>query len=231
MIQCVRRAELTFNDLVQNTVWSHFRVISRRFWRGLRFVLLVGLCTKRRPWWNSLITANLVAPCFCFDRELCSSLFQVISSDFKTILTGSSFCTFGGVMYKTKTLVKFVNNCKSWCSLFLLRSRIMFEPFLSDFKTILTGSSFLGLRSSVFVLYSPGNFCAVFVYQVAISNDQLVFTFTRGWFLCFVKRIKDMHTSILEGIEKNLQMKRNIRSAILFFHAVMPFEGLHTVFH
>ena len=33
----------------------------------------------------------------------------------------------------------------------------MFEPFLSDFKTILTGSSFLGLRSSVFVLYSPHN--------------------------------------------------------------------------
>ena len=54
-------------------------------------------------------------------------------------------------MYKTKTLVKFVDNC----SLFLLRSKIMFEPFLSDFKTILTGSSFLGLRSSVFVLYSP----------------------------------------------------------------------------
>ena len=37
----------------------------------------------------------------------------MISSDFKTILTGSSFCTFGGVMYKTKTLVKFVDNCKS----------------------------------------------------------------------------------------------------------------------
>ena len=33
----------------------------------------------------------------------------MISSDFKTILKGSSFCTFGGVMYKTKTLVKFVH--------------------------------------------------------------------------------------------------------------------------
>ena len=125
------------------------------FWRGLRFVLFVGLCTKRRPWSNLFINAYLVAPCFCFGRESCSSLFRVISSNFKTILTGSSFCTFGRVMYKTKTLVKFVDNCKSWCSLFLLWSRIMFEPFLSDFKTILTGSSFLGLRSSVFVLYSP----------------------------------------------------------------------------
>ena len=99
------------------------------FWRGFRFVLLVGLCTKRRPWSNFLITPNLVAPCFCFGRKLCSSLFQVISSDFKTILTGSSFCTFGRVMYKTKTLLKFDDNCKPCCSLFLLRSGIMFEPF------------------------------------------------------------------------------------------------------
>ena len=113
---------------------SLFQVISRRFRRGLRFVLLVGLCTKRRPWSNLFINANLVAPCFCFDRESCSSLFQVISSDFKTISTGSSFCTFGGVMYKTKTLVKFVHKRKSCCSLFLLWSRIMFQPFSSDFK-------------------------------------------------------------------------------------------------
>ena len=96
----------------------------------------MGLCTKRRPWSNLFINANLVAPCFCFDRESCSSLFQVISSDFKTISTGSSFCTFGGVMYKTKTLVKFVHKRKSCCSLFLLWSIIMFQPFLSDFKTI-----------------------------------------------------------------------------------------------
>ena len=102
----------------------------------------MGLCTKRRPWSNLFINANLVAPCFCFGRESCSSLFRVISSNFKTILTGSSFCTFGRVMYKTKTLVKFVDNCKSCCPLFLLWSRIMFQPFSSDFKTILTGSSF-----------------------------------------------------------------------------------------
>ena len=31
----------------------------------------------------------------------------------------------------------------------------MLDPFSSDFKTILKGSSFLGLRSSVFVLYLP----------------------------------------------------------------------------
>ena len=32
---------------------------------------------------------------------------------FKTILKGSSFCSFGRVMYKTKTPVKFVDNRKS----------------------------------------------------------------------------------------------------------------------
>ena len=53
---------------------------------------MVGLCTKRRPWSSLLITANLVAPCFCFDRESCSNLFL---SHFKTILTGSSFWVLG----------------------------------------------------------------------------------------------------------------------------------------
>ena len=92
----------------------------KRILTGSSFCTFGGLCTKRRPWSNSLITANLDAPCFCFGRESCSSLFRVISSDFKTILTGSSFCTFGKVMYKAKTLVKFVDNRKSCCSLFLL---------------------------------------------------------------------------------------------------------------
>ena len=98
---------------------------------------------------------------FVDNRKSCCALFllwsrimfEPFSSYHKAILTGSSFCTFGRVMYKTKTLVKFVDNRKSCCSLFLLRSRIMFEPLSSDFKTILTGSSSLGLRSSVFVLY------------------------------------------------------------------------------
>ena len=74
-------------------------------------------------------------------------MFEPFSSDFKTILTGSSFCTFGRVMYKTKTLVKFVDNRKSCCSLFLLWSRIMFEPFSSDFKL------FQDDFGRVFVLY------------------------------------------------------------------------------
>ena len=43
--------------------------------QGLRFVHNPTTSTKRRPWSNSLITANLYAPCFCFDRESCSSLF------------------------------------------------------------------------------------------------------------------------------------------------------------
>ena len=44
-------------------VLSHFGVISRRFRRGLCFVLLGGLCTKRRPWLKLMKTANLFAPC------------------------------------------------------------------------------------------------------------------------------------------------------------------------
>ena len=33
---------------------------------------------------------------------------------------------------------------------------------------------------NIFLSYKEWKFCAVFVYQVAMSNDQLVFTFTRG---------------------------------------------------
>lgn len=83
----------------ENTVYSWFQVISRRFWRGLHFVLLAGSCTKRRPWSNSLILANLVAPCFFFGRESCSSRFQMFSKRFwrglRIWVLGlqSSFCT------------------------------------------------------------------------------------------------------------------------------------------
>ena len=76
----------------------------------------------------------------------------------KTILKGSSFCTFGRVMYKTKTPVKFVDNCKSMCSLFLLRSRIMCEPFESDFKTILKGSSFCTFGRVMYKTKTPVKF-------------------------------------------------------------------------
>ena len=108
---------------------SHFEVISKRFGRGLRFVLLVGLYTKRRPSSNSLINANLVVFRFCFGRQSSSNHFEMISRHVKTILKGSSFCTFGRVMYKTKTLVKFVDKRKSCCFSFLLWSTITFEPF------------------------------------------------------------------------------------------------------
>ena len=74
---------------------------------------------------------------------------------FKTILKGSSFCTFGRVMYKTKTPVKFVDNCKSLCSLFMLRSRNMCEPFGSDFKTILKGSSFCTFGKGMYKTKTP----------------------------------------------------------------------------
>ena len=60
----------------------------------------------------------------------------------------SSFCTLGGVLYKTKTPAKFVENRKYDRSPLLLQARIIFDLFSSDFKTILKGSSFLGLRSS-----------------------------------------------------------------------------------
>ena len=58
----------------------------------------------------------------------------------------------------------------------------MFEPFSSDFKTILTGSSFLGLRSSVFVLYSPFVVgCFVTVTAVEAKAEKAVdFTCTKS---------------------------------------------------
>ena len=59
----------------------------------------------------------------------------------------------GIVLYKTKTQAKFVENRKCYRSPLLLQARIMFDLFSSDFKTILKGSSVLGLRSS-FCTYS-----------------------------------------------------------------------------
>ena len=41
---------------------------------------------------------------------------KLFSSNFKAILRGSSFCTFGGVLYKTKTMAKFVENRKYYRS-------------------------------------------------------------------------------------------------------------------
>ena len=66
--------------------------------------------TKRRPWPNSLKTTNIIVPRFCFGRESCSCCLRRIS---RRLWRGSSFCTFGGVLYKTKTLAKFVENSQN----------------------------------------------------------------------------------------------------------------------
>ena len=88
--------------------------------------------------------------CYRFPLLLRSRImFLLLSKDFEAILErGLSYCTFGGVLYKTKTLAKFVKNRKYHRSPLLLQARIMFDLFSSDFKMILKGSSFLGLRSS-----------------------------------------------------------------------------------
>jgi len=68
---------------------SCFQAISRRFWGGLRFVLLVGFCTKRRPWPNSLKTANIIVPRFYFRLESCLIYFE--ADDFEGVFVfGSS---------------------------------------------------------------------------------------------------------------------------------------------
>ena len=45
--------------------------------------------------------------CFCFGRE---SHFMRASSDLKGILRGYSFFTLGGVLKKTKKLIRFIDN-------------------------------------------------------------------------------------------------------------------------
>ena len=131
------------------TVGSCFQAISRRFWGGLCFVLLVGFCTKRRPWPNSSKTATVIVPHFCFGRESCSCCFRRILKDFEAILKGVFALYFwwdfvqnedpGQIRWKPR---------KYHRSPLLLQARIMFDLFSSDFKTILKGSSFLGHRSS-----------------------------------------------------------------------------------
>ena len=73
--------------------------------------VLVGFSTKRRPWPILLEIATVDVTCFLFGRGSCSGCFQAISSALKTLLKGS-FCSFGGVFCKTKTLLKFVENRK-----------------------------------------------------------------------------------------------------------------------
>ena len=73
---------------------------------------------------------------------------------------GSSFCTFGGVLYKTKTLVKFIDSRKYSRSPFLLVMRIMFHLFSDDFEGV------FDFRSSVFVWYHTTRSMAI----ICISN-------------------------------------------------------------
>ena len=61
-------------------------------------------------------------------------MFEPFSSDFKTILTGSLFCTFGRVMYKAKTLLKFVDTRKSCCSLCLPLIENHVQAFFKQFQ-------------------------------------------------------------------------------------------------
>ena len=65
---------------------------------------------------------------------------------------GLRFVLLVGFCPKQKTMAKFVENRKYYRSPLLLQARIMLDPFSSDFKTIVKGSSFLGLRSPVFSL-------------------------------------------------------------------------------
>ena len=166
-MECYKKLELpaepvTLDDVVENNIWVVFKQFQGDFEGGLRFVLLVGFCTKRRPWPNSLKTVNVIIPRFCFGRESCSCCFWRISMWF---WRWSSFCNFGGVLYKTKTLAKFVENHNYYRSPLLLQVRIVFNLFASDFKTILKGSSFCNHPVQVLDLVcSPWGLVEIFTF-------------------------------------------------------------------
>ena len=82
--------------------------------------------------------------CVCFGRD---SHFMRASSDLKGILRGSSFFTLGGVLKKTKKLIRFIDNWRSWRSLHLSISKIKIA--------VSSWFSFLGLRADVVVFYPP----------------------------------------------------------------------------
>ena len=92
------------------TVGSCFQAISRRFWGGLCFVLLVGFCTKRRPWPNSLKPQLLSSPTSASVENHVLAAFEGFWRISRRFWRGSSLCTFGGILYKTKILAKFVEN-------------------------------------------------------------------------------------------------------------------------
>ena len=87
---------------------------------------MVGFSTKRRPWSNWLIAANLVVSLF--------------STYFKAILRESWFCISGGVFNKTKTLIRLVDSRK--CFRFPVSASIenhvgaILMRFQSDFEGV-----------------------------------------------------------------------------------------------
>ena len=106
------------------------------FWGVLRFVLLVGFVQNKDPGRIRWKPQMLLFPAS-------ASVKNHVLAAFKGFWRESSFCRFGRVLYKTKTLAKFVQNRKYYGFLLLLQGRIMFYLFSSDFKMILKGSSFL----------------------------------------------------------------------------------------
>ena len=62
-----------------------------------------------------IVSIRLVVSCFCLGREF---HFLRASNDLKGILRGSSFFSLGGVLKKMKKLISFIDNWRSWCSLY-----------------------------------------------------------------------------------------------------------------
>ena len=98
---------------------TRFAVLNE-FDQGLRFVHNPTKCTKTKsPSKSSRNHLKLVRTWLWTEAETRNSKICV----YQQIWQGSSFCTFGRVMYKTNTLVKFENR-KSCCFLLLRRSII-----------------------------------------------------------------------------------------------------------
>ena len=114
---------------VENHVLAAFERFQGDFEGGLRFVLLVGFCTKRRPWPNSLKTANVIVPRYYFRLESCLVYFQAISRRF---WRGLRFWVFG--LRFVPTHGSFV--CNSLCRFqtFIYNMICIFKDFQSSLK-------------------------------------------------------------------------------------------------
>ena len=135
-MDCYKKLEwsaepVTLDDVVENNIWAVFKQFQVDFERVFVLYFWWGFVQSEDPWPNSLKTANIIVPRFCFGRESCFCYFRRISRRF---WRGSLFCTFGGVLYKTKTLAKFVENRNCYRPPLLLWSRIMFLLLSKDFE-------------------------------------------------------------------------------------------------